>query len=123
MNTIYQCVFAGSIEFTVMVQKGSGKFEVAEGSTAVVTGSVQLPENITHEIVPLDPPEPLLNDELLDLTSRDIYKELHLRGYNYRGLFRSLVSIDNLGEFSNFFTSVFYLIKLHLLQIKLGLIL
>jgi fatty acid synthase len=75
---------------------------VAEGSTAVVTGSVQLPENITREIVPLDPSEPLHNDELLDLTSRDIYKELHLRGYNYHGLFRSLASIDNLGEFSKF---------------------
>ena len=102
-------MFAGSIEFTVMIQKGSGKFEVAEGSTAVVTGSVQLPENITHEIVPLDPPEPLHNDELLDLTSRDIYKELNLRGYNYHGLFRSLVSIDNLGEFSKFlfYSSVF----------------
>ena len=84
--------------FTVMVQKGSGKFEVAEGGTAVVTGSVQLPENISCEIVPLDPPEPLHDDDLLELTSRDIYKELHLRGYNYRGLFRGLVSLDNLGE-------------------------
>lgn len=82
-----------------MVQKGSGKFEVAEGNTAVVTGSVRLPENISREIVPLDPPEPLHDDDLLGLTSRDIYKELRLRGYNYHGVFRSLVSIDNLGEF------------------------
>jgi fatty acid synthase len=91
-------VLAGSIEFTVMVQKGSGKFEVAEGSTAVVTGSVQLPENISRETVPLDPPEPLNDDKLFELTSRDIYKELRLRGYNFHGLFRSLISTDNFGE-------------------------
>lgn len=82
-----------------MVQKGSGKFEVAEGGIVVVTGSVQLPENISHEILPLDPPEPLHDNDLLELTSQDIYKELRLRGYNYHGLFRSLVSADNFGEF------------------------
>ena len=82
-----------------MVQKGSGKFEVTEGDTAVVTGSVQLPENISREILPLDPPEPLHDNDLLELTSQDIYKELRLRGYNYHGLFRSLVFADNLGEF------------------------
>ena len=82
-----------------MVQKGSGKFEVAEDNTAVVTGSVQLPENISRETVPLDPSELVHGDDLLELTSRDIYKELRLRGYNYHGLFRSLLSMDNLGEF------------------------
>lgn len=80
-----------------MVQKGSGKFEVAEGGTAIVSGSVQLPQNISCEMVSLEPPEPLHEDDLLELTSRDIYKELRLRGYNYQGLFRSLVSADNLG--------------------------
>jgi fatty acid synthase len=91
-------VFAGSIEFVVMVQKGSGNFEVAEGGAAVVSGSVKLPQNISREVVSLEPPEPLHDDNLLELTSRDVYKELRLRGYNYQGLFRSLVSADNLGE-------------------------
>lgn len=80
-----------------MVQKGSGKFEVAEGGTAIVSGSVHLPENISTEMVSLEPPEPLHDDDLLELSSRDIYKELNLRGYNYQGLFRGLVSADNFG--------------------------
>jgi fatty acid synthase len=80
-----------------MVQKGSGKFEVAEGGAAVVSGSVQLPRDISCEMVSLEPPEPLHGDDLLELTSRDIYKELRLRGYNYQGLFRGLVSADNFG--------------------------
>ncbi|KDR18643.1 hypothetical protein L798_06624, partial [Zootermopsis nevadensis] len=88
----------GSIEFVVMVQKGSGKFEVAEGGVAIVSGSVQLPQNISREMVSLEPPEPLHDDDLLELTSRDIYKELRLRGYNYQGLFRGLISADNHGK-------------------------
>lgn len=81
-----------------MVQKGSGKFEVAEGGVAIVSGSVQVPQNISHEMVSLEPPEPLHDDDLLELTSRDIYKELRLRGYNYQGLFRGLISADNHGR-------------------------
>lgn len=81
-----------------MVQKGSGKFEVAEGGVAIVSGSVQLPQNISREMVSLEPPEPLHDDDLLELTSRDIYKELRLRGYNYQGLFRGLISADNHGR-------------------------
>lgn len=80
-----------------MVQKGSGKFEVVEGSTAIVSGSVHLPENISREIAPMEPPKPVHCDELLELTSQDIYKELRLHGYNYQGYFRSLLSADNLG--------------------------
>jgi fatty acid synthase len=80
-----------------MVQKGSGKFEVVEGGAAIVSGSVYLPTDISREIVPMEPPKPVNDDELLELTTRDIYKELRLRGYNYQGFFRSLVSADNLG--------------------------
>jgi fatty acid synthase len=90
-------VFAGSIEFIVMVQKGSGKFEVVEGRTAIVSGSVYLPEDVSREIAPMECPKPVHGGDLLELTSRDIYKELRLRGYNYQGLFRSLVSADSLG--------------------------
>lgn len=96
---LFNIMFAGSIEFIIMVQKGSGKFEVVEGGTAVVNGSVHLPENISREIAPMEPPKPVHCDELLELTSRDIYKELRLRGYNYQGYFCSLLSANNLGEY------------------------
>nr|QCW07581.1 fatty acid synthase 1 [Blattella germanica] len=87
----------GNIELLVMVQKGSGNFEISEGGVTVVCGSVRIPEDVTKELVDMVPPEETVGEDLIDLSSRDIYKELRLRGYNYQGLFRSLVCSDNLG--------------------------
>lgn len=88
----------GSIEFIVMVQKGSGNFEVVESGAAIVSGRVYVPEDINKESIDLKPVK--LSEEILrlpPLTPKDIYKELRLRGYNYKGLFRSLISTDNSG--------------------------
>ena len=90
--------FAGFIEFVIMVQKGSGNFEVFEGGAAVVSGTVQVPDNVSHERASLEFFEPPTSDDLIKLSSQDIYKELHLRGYNYHGDFCGLVSLDNSGE-------------------------
>jgi len=81
-----------------MVQKGSGNFEVFEGGAAVVSGRVRVPDNVSHERASLEFFEPQTSDDLLELSSWDIYKELHLRGYNYHGDFCGLVSLDNSGE-------------------------
>lgn len=81
-----------------MVQKGSGRFEVTEGDGAVVSGIVQVLENTSYKRASLEPPDPRYNDELLEFSSHDIYKELRLRGYNYQGAFCGLVSLDSLGE-------------------------
>jgi len=81
-----------------MVQKGTGNFEVVEGGAAVVSGRVQVPDNISHERASLEFFEPQTSDDLLELSSRDIYKELRLRGYNYQGDFCGLVSLDSCGE-------------------------
>jgi fatty acid synthase len=81
-----------------MVQKGSGKFEVSEQGTAIVSGTVRIPENVSHEMASLESYQPHRSNNLLELSSDDIYKELRLRGYNYQGIFCSLVSLENLGE-------------------------
>ena len=81
-----------------MVQKGTGNFEVVEGGAAVVSGAVQVPDNVYHERASLAFYEAQTSDDLLELSSQDIYKELRLRGYNYHGDFRGLVSLDNRGE-------------------------
>jgi fatty acid synthase len=81
-----------------MVHKGTGNFEVNEGGTAVVTGRVQVPQNISDETASLQFIEPQTSVDLLELSSRDIYKELRLRGYNYERDFRGLVSLDSSGE-------------------------
>jgi fatty acid synthase len=90
--------FAGFIEFAIVVQKGSGNFEVLEGGATVVSGTVQVPDNVSHEGTSLEFFEPQTSDDLLDLSSQDIYKELRLRGYNYHGDFCGLVSLDKSGE-------------------------
>lgn len=73
------------IEFTVMLQPGTGRFEITEGSAAVVTGYVKHVENIQLSEIP-DPPE----SDFPMLSTRDFYKELRLRGYHYNGAFRAV---------------------------------
>ena len=81
-----------------MVQKGTGNFEVVEGGAAVVSGTVQIPENVSNVRSSMEFCEPQSSDYLLELSSQDIYKELRLRGYNYHGDFCGLVSLDTSGE-------------------------
>lgn len=48
---------------------------------AIVSGKIYVPENFADEVVSLPlPPE---EEEPISFTSKDIYKELKLRGYNY----------------------------------------
>ena len=82
-----------------MVQKGTGNFEVVEGGVAVVSGTVHIPENVSQERSSLEFCEPQTSDDLLELSSRDIYKEFRLRGYNFHGEFCSLVSLDMSGMY------------------------
>jgi hypothetical protein len=95
---VFNYLFTGSIQFIVTIQKASGKFEIVEGNASVVSGSVQVPANVSYETVELEPLKPL-SDGLLELSSRDIYKELQLRGYEFQGLFHSLVCADNYGGY------------------------
>lgn len=80
-----------------MVQKGSGNFEIVEGGAAIVTGKIYVPDNINKEMVNLDPPDDEIDPSQLPMTSKDFYKELRLRGYNYKGLFRSITQANNEG--------------------------
>ncbi|XP_063988124.1 fatty acid synthase-like isoform X2 [Diachasmimorpha longicaudata] len=84
-----------TFELTITIQKGTGKFEVLEGGVAVVTGTVRHApsvnqEQITVRITNLEEPE--------QLTSRDVYKEFRLRGYQYTGLFRAVMSATIAGS-------------------------
>lgn len=77
----------------VMVQRGTGKFEISENNATVVTGIIQKPETIRFT----DVKEP--KGEVTLLNSSDFYKELKLRGYHYDGVFRSVLEArsDGLG--------------------------
>lgn len=73
------------VEFTVMIQPGTGRFEITEGTSLLVTGFIKISDNV--KLTDVEPPE--ANDQPMLLT-KDFYKELRLRGYQYNGLFRSV---------------------------------
>lgn len=73
----------GKLELVVIVQKGTGNFEICEGGTVVVDGRIFTPENIEDELTYLSPLAPYQGKDAINLTKKDIYKELRLRGYNY----------------------------------------
>lgn len=85
----------GPVKFLVNILEGNGKFEVCEGSSTIVTGKITVAEDLnTNHTLPFVQKE---NRNLLKLNSSDIYKEFHLRGFDYKGNFRSILEADNLG--------------------------
>ncbi|XP_070172151.1 fatty acid synthase-like [Polyergus mexicanus] len=86
-----------SVDLILMIQKGSGKFEIMEGSNAVVTGTVRIPINIEDEKICITFIDRNDNDEE-EMNMKDIYKELKLRGYQYTDEFRGLKSASIRGK-------------------------
>ena len=75
------------IDLYVMIQPGTGQFEISEASTPLVTGFIKQVEK-TSVAEDSDSNE---SSKFPTLTNRDFYKELRLRGYHYNGVFRSVV--------------------------------
>ncbi|KAL6446809.1 hypothetical protein ACFW04_001324 [Cataglyphis niger] len=86
-----------SIDLTLMMQKGSNKFEIIEGNNTVVTGTVRIPINIKDEKICTTFIDRNDNDEEV-MSTKDIYKELKVRGYQYTGEFRGLKSASIRGK-------------------------
>lgn len=84
------------IELILSIQEGSNKFEISEGDSTVVTGTVRIPSNIECEKISAYLVEHV--DEEEEMTTKDIYKELRLRGYQYTDLFRGLKSASVSGS-------------------------
>ncbi|XP_011875303.1 PREDICTED: fatty acid synthase-like [Vollenhovia emeryi] len=78
------------------IQKDSNRFEIIEGGNVIVTGIVRIPTNIANEKIPTDLVEHA--DEEEEMNTKDIYKELRLRGYQYSGVFRGLKSASVTGS-------------------------
>lgn len=85
----------GAFAMSVMIQRGTGQFEVEEGGTTVVAGRIRIANIKNPELLDLAPITPVVNDVFLPLNSRDIYKELRLRGYNYKDDFKAILECDN----------------------------
>lgn len=77
---------------TCSIHRGSGRFEIVEGKTAIVHGFIKFAENLKlTEISVVD-----VNDSIM-LQESDFYKEMRLRGYFHKGLFRAIKEIRDDG--------------------------
>ncbi|XP_011872608.1 PREDICTED: fatty acid synthase-like [Vollenhovia emeryi] len=84
----------GTVKLSITIFKGTGDFEICEGDTIVVSGNVRVSESIEKDQLTLPSISPA-NKEILPLNTKDIYKELRLRGYEYRDIFQGIKSCDN----------------------------
>lgn len=83
----------------INIFEGTGNFEICEGGSVAVTGRIYIPDDIESEQLEL--PEPYVEDNTLPLKTNDIYKDLGLRGYDYKGIFRGVKEADSKGKLFN----------------------
>ncbi|XP_033220326.1 fatty acid synthase-like isoform X2 [Belonocnema kinseyi] len=77
----------GFFMLTVMVQKGSGKFEAVNNEILIASGLIRTTDSPAQERLKIPLTE--INDQL-ELKESDIYTELKMRGFQYSGSFRSI---------------------------------
>lgn len=81
------------VELNIVIQKGTNRFEINEGSTVIVTGIVRVSASKLTDVTTSTKLACTL------LLESDFYKEFRLRGYDYTGVFRSVAETraDGLG--------------------------
>ncbi|XP_036148675.1 fatty acid synthase isoform X2 [Monomorium pharaonis] len=84
-----------TVTLRIAIQK-DGSFEITEGDGIVVTGVAYDTSNPKQEMTSTDLLSEIDDEE--EMTARDIYKELKLRGYQYSGWFRELKSASVSGN-------------------------
>lgn len=90
--TILGVEAAAAVKLSVNYFQGKGSFEICEGNTLVASGKIQLVANVQQEQLHLsDLPG---SAGLSKLNTKDVYKELRLRGYDYSGVFQGIVDLD-----------------------------
>lgn len=73
----------GFVKLLITIGKGDGKFEVLEKDQLVVSGRLRALNEVAEKETNF-PPIPLGEDPKNILEHDEIYRELYLRGYNYR---------------------------------------
>jgi hypothetical protein len=74
----------GLVKLIITIQRGTGNFEVMDKDVVVATGRITPCSNMSQEQINLEPHILNTEDPTLILEQDEIYKELNLRGYNYR---------------------------------------
>ncbi|XP_068623798.1 fatty acid synthase-like [Battus philenor] len=84
----------GNLEFIIMIQKGSGNFEIVESGASIVTGRIYAKKNVGQEYRALKAMPEASGPNIKHILTKDFYKELRLRGYQYSGLFRGIIGCN-----------------------------
>ncbi|XP_037959865.1 fatty acid synthase [Teleopsis dalmanni] len=83
----------GVVKFGINFFDSTGAFQICEGGSLAMSGKITIPERIENEELPLI--ELRSTTSIKDLSINDAYKELRLRGYDYSGIFRGIVTSDS----------------------------
>lgn len=96
MDFTIQLWISGTVKFNVKILNESGEFELLDGDSLIFSGNVGLlTENVKENRI-----EHLsMDSENMDLSPDDFYKELRLRGYQYKGAFLGFVNANGDGKF------------------------
>nr|WRO29226.1 FAS2 protein [Tuta absoluta] len=84
----------GNLEFIIMIQKGSGNFEIVESGASIVTGRIYAKKNVGQDYRMLPALPESSGPNIKHMLTKDFYKELRLRGYQYSGLFRGVIGCN-----------------------------
>ena len=68
----------------VKLQRGTGNFEILDNDSLLISGRITRCLHSDQQQVNLSSSAVLEDDKLRILTQEEIYREFHLRGYNYR---------------------------------------
>ncbi|XP_063635796.1 fatty acid synthase-like [Cydia splendana] len=88
------------VRFLVSLLDGTGEFKISEGGEVVVTGTARLTSNASAERLSASSLAEAEDQEVSQepsLDPEDIYKDLSLRGYKYKGIFQGIKSSDARG--------------------------
>ncbi|XP_022832191.1 fatty acid synthase-like [Spodoptera litura] len=83
-----------SMEFVITIHKKSGNFEILECGASIVTGRIYAKKNVGQDFRVLPHLPEVTGPSIKHLLTKDFYKELRLRGYQYSGLFRGVIGCN-----------------------------
>lgn len=88
----------GSATLQITLLEQSGEFSISESGSICCTGRINLiPDNelrLNHNLV-----KTVTAEDAILLKSKDIYKELRIRGYDYSGMFQGVVEAMSDGSY------------------------
>lgn len=92
---------SGSVQLEVRLMLATSRFEVSENGNLAVSGKVSLLEDAALDTFHHQMAQTAAYEDggpKMKLAAHDIYKELRLRGYDYRNAFQGILESNNAGE-------------------------